>query len=128
MHRKLIAMMAGVIFPLFAGSACAMTSADSSRVACTVHGEAKFVESAGGKDRICSAIRRAAAAKIPGTKFSADVRVRGSSLISAVVTTSAGRKLPEITTAVSDGTINENVVRRFAEAIVEILASSKRAK
>lgn len=105
-----------------------MTSADSSSVACTVQGEAKFVEAAGGRDRICSAIRRAAAAKVPGTKFSAEVRVRGPSLISAIVTTSTGRKLPEISTAVSDGKISEGAVRRFAEAIVDILARSKPAK
>ena len=128
MHRKLIVTAAGAVLPLLAGSACAMTSAERSSVACTVQGEAKFVEAAGGRDHICSAIRSAAAAKLPGETFKADVRVRGPSLISAIVTTSAGRKLPEISTAVSDGRISESSVRRFAEAIVQVLASSELAK
>ena len=128
MHHKLIVAAAGAVLPLLAGSACAMTSANSSKVTCIVQGEGKFVEAAGGRDRICSAIHRAAAARLPGAAFKADVRVRGPSLISAIVTTSTGRKLPEISTAVSDGRIGESTVRRFAEAIVEILAGSKAAK
>ena len=91
---------------------------------CQVVGGDKLPAATGGPKLICEAIDSAARDLAPRKRFAVQVRVQSPSLMSAVVTLTDGRKLPEQNIAVSDSTLNRRSIERFAEAIARQVAGA----
>jgi len=90
---------------------------------CTVSGPAKFAQGAGGSDALCRAVAAALAREAPGA-HRVEVRLLSASKMAASVQLADGRTLPEMRTAVSDGTIGAGAVQRFAQDIANQISST----
>ena len=108
------------------GSACAMTSPARSIVDCKVVGADKLPAATGGAQGICGAIEQAAR-QHPGKRFKVEVRVVGSSRLSATLTTATGKILPERRFAVSDRPLGKGSIERFAKSLVAEVARASGA-
>ena len=118
-----LAVIAGAAV-LAAGSACAMNSSESQLSNCHVVGGELLPVESGGADALCQAIRSAAAEQAPGFGYSVEVRVLPRSRLSALVTTSDGRKLPEQNFVRMDRPLSRGAFERFAAAIAAELAKA----
>lgn len=104
-------------------SAPMSTPAPGAHNGCHVADAAKLPAAAGGAQAVCREIERAIAAASPTTRYSADIAVRSSSRLSAVLVVN-GRTLPEQNFAVSDRELNPESIRRFAEALASEVAKA----
>ena len=109
---------------LFCGNACAMSAPDSESPRCLVLNEEKLPAGSGGATALCAAIEQAMARGAPGLEFKAEVRVLSPSMLAADVS-AAGRQLPEQKFARSDGELDGNAFKRFAEALAEQAAKTR---
>ena len=100
------------------GSACAVSTSDGDPVSCTVVDGGKLPAGSGGAEAICGAIRQEAEAQAPGVSFSVEVRVLSPSQLAAIVTTAAGRRLPEMRLVTADREIAKSSLERFARSII----------
>ena len=107
------------------GSACAMSAAEPQAEGCRVIGGEKLPAESGGADALCRAIQAAVSEQAPGQGYSVEVRVLGSSRLSAVVTTDDGRKLPEQNFGSMDKVLTSGSFERFATAIATELAKEE---
>ncbi|WP_152569572.1 MULTISPECIES: hypothetical protein [Sphingomonas] len=105
------------------GSASAVTSATPAAPACTVSGADKFVERAGGAAAICAAVERAVHAQAPG-QHHVEVKVLSATTMTATTRLADGRTLPDLHTAISDGTISPAMMDRFAQDIANQISST----
>lgn len=105
------------------GTAHAMTKPAPAAIACSVTGPAKFVDQAGGEHAICTAVTKAVAEQRQSVR-QVVVQLVSASTMAAHVTLSDGHTLPELRTAISDGTIGPVQVDRFAQDIVNQIAST----
>jgi hypothetical protein len=116
------AKFAYILLPLaaasFAGSACAMNASSKPMVECRVIGGEKLPAESGGADELCAAIARAAATIAPNHSFTVEVKVRGVSSMSAILTTADGKKLPEQKFSISDRGLTKGSLDRFANNLV----------
>ncbi|MDP1908290.1 MAG: hypothetical protein Q8K85_08315, partial [Hyphomicrobium sp.] len=83
-------IVAPLMVASFPGSACAMNSSSAQLIACRVVDGDKLPADSGGPDALCTAIRNAAAAEVPASKFSVEVRVLGNTSLAATLTTADG--------------------------------------
>lgn len=95
-----------------------MNSPTPQMINCRVIGGDKLPADTGGADALCAAITRAAASDAPNRRFSVEVRVFGSSLLAATLTTDDGRILPEQKLEISDRGFTNESFERFAKVIV----------
>jgi hypothetical protein len=102
-----------------------MTAAAHAQGSCQVTAGEKLPAASGGADAICAAIQRAAAAKAPDVRYSAEIRVLSSSMLAANLVAD-GRKLPEQKFAVMDHEISASTIERFAEAVATALAEASK--
>lgn len=100
-----------------------MTAPAQAHGSCRVIGGEKLPAGSGGADAICAAIQRAAAAKAPGVRYNAEIRVLSSSMLAANLVAN-GRKLPEQKFAVMDRAISASAIERFADAVATALAEA----
>lgn len=101
-----------------------MTSPSSQMVECHVVGGDKLPADSGGADAFCAAIQRAAAARMPDRRFKVDVRVSGSSMMTATLTTADGEQLPEQEFGISDRGLTKGSLERFATNLIDLVARS----
>ena len=113
---------------LAGGSACAMSTAEHSSSGCHVTGGELLPPESGGADALCKAIADAVAKQAPGQGYSVEVRVLPRSRLSASITTSDGRKLPEQSFVRMDKPLSIGAFERFAAAIAAELAKAKPGK
>lgn len=92
---------------------------------CSVAGAEKLPKDTGGADGICAALDRAAAAKAPGVRYSAQFRVPSPSVLIASLTVN-GRKLPEQRFGVMDRNLNPGSIERFAQSLATLLAEASK--
>jgi hypothetical protein len=113
---------------LASGSACAMTPPEQSSIGCRVIGEELLPPESGGADALCNAIASAAAKHAAGVGYSVEVRVLPRSRLSASLTLSDGRKLPEQSFVRMDQPLSSGAFARFAESIAAELAKAGSSK
>lgn len=99
-----------------------MNSSSAQLVDCRVIGGEKLPASAGGPTALCDAVARAAAAATPARKFTVEIRVLGSSALTATLTTAEGETLPEQKFASSDRDLTSSSLDRFANALIGAVA------
>lgn len=95
-----------------------MNASSNPMVECRVVGGDQLPADSGGSDAFCMAIKNAAAAQAPGTRFTVDVQVRGPATMTAIVTTAEGKVLPEQTLSISDRGLTRGTLERFANTLV----------
>lgn len=95
-----------------------MNASSKPMVECRVVGGDKLPADSGGADAFCAAVTRAAAAQAPELKFKVDVQVRGPAMMTAILTTADGKKLPEQTFSISDRGLTRGSLERFANSLV----------
>jgi hypothetical protein len=95
-------------------------------VHCAVTGAEKLPAETGGPDALCSAIDRAVAGQAPGVRFTAQVKVISDSRMAAALVVN-GKPLPEQNFAVMDRKLDQNSLRRFAEAIAAKVAKAAKS-
>ena len=117
--RSILVGIAG----LAATGACAMSGPVQAQGSCRVLDAAKLPPEAGGADAICGAVARAMAAKAPGLRYSAAIRVVSKSSLAAELSAD-GRKLPEQRFSVSDRNLNPLAIENFADALAAVLANA----
>ncbi len=122
MLPKLAYLMMPLAAASFSGSACAMTSPSDKMVQCRVVGGEKLPADSGGADGFCAAIARAAAAQVPGQRFTVEARVTGATEMSATLITSDGERLPLQEFSISDRGFNRAALDRFATSLVGMIA------
>jgi hypothetical protein len=121
--RGRLATLASVA--LFAsGSACAMNTPESSPSGCRVIGGELLPPESGGADALCKAITTAAARQAPGLGYDIEVRVMPRSRLTASVTMSDGRKLPDQSFVRMDKPLSSGAFERFAATIAAELAKA----
>ncbi|MEO8455517.1 MAG: hypothetical protein ABI454_10175 [Sphingomicrobium sp.] len=98
-----------------------MTAPAHAQGSCRLIAGEKVPAGSGGAEAICAAVERAAAAKAPDVRYSAEIRVLSSSMLAAKLVAN-GRKLPEQKFAVMDGEISASAIERFADAVATALA------
>ena len=101
-----------------------MNSPSPPLIECRVVGGDKLPAETGGADAFCAAIARAAAAEIPGTRFSVEVRVLNTSSLTATLTTGDGTILPEQQFSISDRSLTKGSLERFAKGLVGEVANA----
>jgi hypothetical protein len=103
-----------LISALGTGGACAMNQKrGSSGYRCSVTGNEKMAEAAGGSAALCAEIGKALAEVRHADTATVEIQVRRSHL-SATVKLADGRTLPEIGLAVSDAPLSGNAIKSFA--------------
>lgn len=110
-----------LLFSTAASQTAAMTDAGHGR--CTIVGADKLPAEAGGADALCSAVRRAIAAKAPNADFTAELKVMTPSMVTAALVVN-GRDLPEQKFAVMDRKLNRASLERFAQSIATTVAKA----
>lgn len=110
------------------GSACAMSPPEQASTGCRVIGGELLPPDSGGADALCNAISAAAAKHAAGVGYSVEVRVLPRSRLSAFLTLSDGRKLPEQSFVRMDKPLSSGAFARFAEAIAAELAKAGSGK
>ncbi len=95
-----------------------MNNSSKPMVECRVVGGDKLPADSGGSDAFCAAVSRAASARVPDMRFTVDVQVRGPAMMTAILTTADGRKLPEQTFSISDRGLTKGSLERFANSLV----------
>lgn len=104
-----------------------MNSSSNPMVECRVVGSDKLPADSGGSEAFCAAVSRAAATQAPGIRFTVDVQVRGPAMMTAILTTADGRKLPEQTFSISDRGLTKGSLERFANSLVgEVVRAASR--
>jgi hypothetical protein len=98
-------------------------SAPAHEPQCTVNGAEKLPAEVGGANALCGALERAVAAKVPGLRYSAELRVASPSALIANLTVN-GRKLPEQRFGVMDRNLNPGSIQRFAQSLATLLAEA----
>ena len=122
-----LAVLAGAA-ALASGSACAMSPPEQASTGCRVIGGELLPPDSGGADALCNAISAAAAKHAAGVGYSVEVRVLPRSRLSAILTLSDGRKLPEQSFVRMDKPLSSGAFARFAEAIAAELAKAGSGK
>lgn len=110
------------------GSACAMSSTENLSSPCRVVNGDKLPAESGGADALCKAIAQAAAETAPGVSYSVEISVLPKDRLSAMVTLTDGRKLPELGIASMDKPLTAGSFRRFADSIAQELAKAGAAR
>jgi hypothetical protein len=105
-----------------------MSAAEHSSSGCQVTGGELLPSESGGADALCKAIADAAAKQAPGLGYSVEVRVLPRSRLSASLTLSDGRKLPEQSFVRMDKPLSIGAFARFAESIASELAKAGSGK
>jgi hypothetical protein len=113
---------------LAGGSACAMSAPTPPAAGCHVIDGELLPPNSGGADALCGAIAAAAAEQAPGVGFNVEVRVLPRSRLSALITTSDGRKLPEQNFVRMDRPLSIGAFQSFASAIAMELAKAGSGK
>ena len=90
---------------------------------CTVVGDDKLTRSLGGSSAVCREIERAIAARAPGARYSAQIRVLSRSRLAAQLVVD-GRSLPVQNFAVMDGNLNARAISHFADALATAVAEA----
>lgn len=126
MRGRLAALASAAV--LASGSACAMNASEHSPSGCQVTGGELLPPESGGADALCRAIADAAAQQAPGLGYRVEVRVLPRSRLSASITTSDGRKLPEQSFVRMDKPLSSGAFERFAAAIAAELAKAERSR
>ena len=126
MRGRLAILASGAV--LASGNACAMSNPGHSSTDCRVVGGELLPADSGGADALCRAIKSAAAERAPGLGYDVEVRVFPNSRLSASVTTSDGRKLPQQNFVRMDKPLSSGAFKRFAAAIALELAKSGSGK
>ena len=122
-----LAIVAGAA-ALASGSACAMTLPEQVSAGCRVIGGELLPPDSGGANALCGAIAAAAAKHAAGVGYSVEVRVLPKSRLSASLTLSDGRKLPEQNFVRMDKPLSSGAFERFAESIASELAKAGSSK
>lgn len=120
MRANIMAAALALALVSAAGSACAMKPRSGGAVTCEVIDAGKLAPESGGADAICGAIRQAAANEGLGEGFAVEVRVLSPNMLTAVVTTSDGRTLPEQRLASADRVLSKSSFERFARTLVQL--------
>jgi hypothetical protein len=105
-----------------------MNASEHSPSGCQVTGGELLPPESGGADALCRAIADAAAQQAPGLGYRVEVRVLPRSRLSASITTSDGRKLPEQSFVRMDKPLSSGAFERFAAAIAAELAKAERSR
>lgn len=113
---------------LASGSACAMSSTEHSSADCRVVGGELLPPESGGADALCNAITSAAAKHASGVGYSVEIRVLPKSRLSASLTLSDGRRLPDQNFVRMDKQLSSGAFERFAESIASELAKAGSSK
>ena len=128
MRGEFVAVALAAGFGLASQAACAVSSPQQQQQQasgeCRVTGKEKLPPETGGADALCAAIREAFAAQAPGVGYSVEVQVLSPSMLSAAVTLSDGRTLPELRHATMDRTLSRSSLQRFANALAAELAKA----
>lgn len=109
-----------------AGSACAMNPQTNGWDNCRVANAEKLPPESGGAEALCTAIAQAAASAGLKDDFGVEVRVLSPSMLSAVVTTQDGRRLPEQKLATADRELRKSSFERFARTLVQLAQADRR--
>jgi len=123
MREKLCYAVAAIALAASAQAACAMSGAPKTAAECKVAGSEKLPPESGGADALCTAIKTAVAAKIPGVGFTANVTVVSDWKLGATITTADGRHLPEQRHVVMDAKLSRTSFERFANALATKVAA-----
>ena len=113
---------------LTGGSACAMSAPRPSTAGCRVIDGELLPPNSGGETALCDAIAVAAAKHAPGVGYTVEVRVLPRSRLSAAITMSDGRKLPEKNFVRMDRPLSMGAFQSFASAIAMELAKAGSGK
>jgi hypothetical protein len=116
-----VALLAG-------GSACAMSAPKPSTAGCRVIDGELLPPNSGGATALCDAIAAAASEHAPGVGYTVEVRVLPKSRLSASITTSDGRELPEQNFVRMDRPLSIGAFQSFASAIARELAKAGSGK
>ena len=126
MRGKLCQAVAAIAIAASAQAACAMSAPSTSAAECTVTGGDKLPAESGGADALCTAIKKAVEARIPGVGFEAKVTVVSDWKMGATITTADGRHLPEQKHVVMDAKLNRTSFERFANSLADKVAGLPR--
>ncbi len=102
-----------------------MSAPPTSSPRCTVVDGERLPAASGGSAALCAAIERAISERVPGTVFTAEVRVLPRSMLAATLTVN-GRELPEHKFASMDRELDKSSFARFAQSLAESLAQAQR--
>jgi hypothetical protein len=105
-----------------------MTPPGKASTGCRVIGGELLPPESGGADALCNAISSAAAKHAAGVGYSVEVRVLPRSRLSASLSLSNGRKLPEQNFVRMDKPLSGGAFARFAESIASELAKAGSSK
>lgn len=123
MRERMALVVIAAAIGCVSGSACAMNSAERQQSSsCQVIDGNKLPAESGGADALCREIAAAIAQAAPGVGYSIEIRVLPRSRLSATVTTTDGRQLPELGMASMDKPLTAGSFKRFATSIAEELA------
>lgn len=109
---------------LASGGACAMSASEQGEPRCGVIGGELLPLESGGADALCSAIATATAKQAPGLKYNVEIRVLARSRLTALITMSDGRKLPEQNFVRMDKPLSRGSFDRFAATIAAEIAKT----
>ena len=125
--RKLALVAIAAFIGCISGSACAMNSSEGQPApSCQVIG--KLPAASGGADALCREIAAATAEAAPGVRYTIEIRVLPRDRLSATVTTTDGRQLPELGIASMDKPLSASSFKRFAASIATELAKAGATK
>lgn len=108
---------------VFGGSSVGMSLPTQPR--CVVINGDKLPAASGGSAALCAAIEKAVSAKVPGAKFSAEIRLVSPSTLSGILTLE-GQQLSEQKFARLDRELDGSAFERFADALAEQAAEARR--
>ncbi|WP_310468532.1 hypothetical protein [Sphingomonas sp.] len=123
---SVLKVIAGVLLATAGGSTCAMNSASTTQLGCTVSGGELLPPETGGADALCDAIRAAAqeaGAATAGARV--EVRVINAYGAAATVTAPDGRTFPPIEVSISDRPLNRGTIGMLAREIARRLAQPR---
>jgi hypothetical protein len=109
-----------------ATGACAMSAPEHGNHGCAVIGAEKLPADVGGANALCAALENAIAAKAPGLRYSAELRVASPSALIANLVVN-GRKLPEQRFGVMDRNLNPGSIERFAQSLATLAAEANKS-
>ena len=126
MRDKLARIVLAAALGCASGSACAVSAADPHPNCHVVNG-GKLPAETGGAEALCQAVTAAVKAQAPGRNYIVEIRVLGSSRLTASVTED-GRKVAEQSIASMDKPLTAGSFKRFADAIAAELAKAGAGK
>ena len=123
---SVLKLIAGVLLATAGGSTCAMNSASTTQLGCTVSGGELLPPEIGGADALCDAVRAAAQeAGAPTAGAKVEIRVMSAFGAAATVTAPDGRAFPAIEVSSSDRPLNRGSIGMLAREIAQRLAPAR---